>query len=131
MADAPSRVRLADQIAGQIRTDRLKPGLVIASEQALRDQHQIGRSVLRQAVRILEETKVDLIFSDIVMPGGMSGIDLALLIRERWPEVRVLLTSGFSETLLQERMSAEAAPLRLLNKPYRQEDLASAIRGLA
>jgi DNA-binding LytR/AlgR family response regulator len=60
----------------------------------------------------------------------MSGIDLALLIRERWPEVRVLLTSGFSETLLQERMSAEAASLRLLNKPYRQEDLASAIRGL-
>jgi two-component system, cell cycle sensor histidine kinase and response regulator CckA len=82
------------------------------------------------AVRILEETKVDLIFSDIVMPGGMSGIDLALLIRERWPDIKVLLTSGFSETLLQERMSAEAASLRLLNKPYRQEDLASAIRVL-
>jgi signal transduction histidine kinase len=80
------------------------------------------------ALRILEETQVDLIFSDIVMPGGMSGIDLALSIRERWPEIKVLLTSGFSETLLQERMSAEAASLRLLNKPYRQEDLASAIR---
>ena len=45
---------------------------------------------------MLETEKVDLVFSDVVMPGGMDGFDLAARVRARWPSVRVLLTSGFS-----------------------------------
>ena len=45
---------------------------------------------------MLETEKVDLVFSDVVMPGGMDGFDLAARVRSRWPSVRVLLTSGFS-----------------------------------
>jgi DNA-binding GntR family transcriptional regulator len=58
MADDPASLQLADQIAGQIRADRLMPGVVVASEQGLRSHHEAGRSVLRQAVRILEERGV-------------------------------------------------------------------------
>ncbi len=57
MAD-PAGAQLADEIAGEIRAARMKPGMLVASEQDLRAHHDIGRSVLRQAVRILEERGV-------------------------------------------------------------------------
>jgi DNA-binding FadR family transcriptional regulator len=58
MADDPASVQLADQIAVQIRAGRLMPGAVVASEQDLRSHHETGRSLLRQAVRILKERGV-------------------------------------------------------------------------
>jgi DNA-binding FadR family transcriptional regulator len=58
MTDDPASVQLADHIAGQIRASRLKPGAVVASELELRSDNEAGRSVVRQAVRILEERGV-------------------------------------------------------------------------
>lgn len=40
---------------------------------------------------------VDIVFSDIVMPGGISGIDLARAVRRRWPELPVVLATGYTE----------------------------------
>ena len=58
MADDPASVQLADQIAVQICAERLRPGAVVASEQDLRSHHDTGRSLVRQAARILEERGV-------------------------------------------------------------------------
>ncbi len=58
MADDPASIQLADQIAVQIRAERLKPGAVVASEEDLLNHHDTGRSLLRQAVRILKERGV-------------------------------------------------------------------------
>ena len=49
------------------------------------------------AIKLLETNDVDLLFTDVIMPGGMSGYDLGRIARSRWPRIRVLLTSGFPE----------------------------------
>jgi CheY-like chemotaxis protein len=79
------------------------------------------------ALKILESEPVDLLFTDIVMPGGLSGYDLARAAVSRWPALKLLLTSGFPETKLNGNGGAPVN-MRLLTKPYRKDDLARALR---
>jgi len=65
----------------------------------------------------------DLVFTDVVMP-GMSGLELADEARERWPELPIVLTSGYSHVLAQE--GTHGFPL--LQKPYSVENLSRIIR---
>jgi two-component system NtrC family sensor kinase len=67
---------------------------------------------------------IDLVFSDIVMPGAMSGLDLARALRQRFPEIVVLLTSGYSSSA----QDAVRQGFAVLPKPY---DLAALQRALA
>jgi hypothetical protein len=60
------------------------------------------------------------------MAGGMSGVDLARWLREKRPDVRVLLSSGFGDTTHGE--AAAGLNLKLLRKPYTQADPARAMR---
>ena len=46
------------------------------------------------ALEMLANERIDLVFSDVVMPGGMDGFDLAKRVGGQWPAVRVLMTSG-------------------------------------
>ena len=59
---------------------------------------------------------VDLVFSDVVMPGCMNGVDLAEAIKKRRPDVSVVLTSGYSGAA---RVKADAMNIDILPKPYR------------
>ena len=98
----------------------------------VRQLHELGYRVLEAegapaAMKILEREPVDLLFTDVVMTGGSSGIELARDALARWPQLKVLITSGFPEVKLNGNGRA-AIPARLLNKPYRKEDLARAIR---
>jgi len=70
---------------------------------------------------------VDLIFSDVVMPGGYTGVQLAVEARRMRPSVKVLLTSGYTGEALA-RHQADRANLPLIEKPYRQADLAAKLR---
>jgi PAS domain S-box-containing protein len=81
-----------------------------------------------QALRILEESRpaFDLVFSDVVMP-GMNGIDLAREVRRRWPDLPVVLTSGYSHVLAEEGSHG----FDLLQKPYTVDGLLGVIRGKA
>jgi PAS domain S-box-containing protein len=80
------------------------------------------------AFAVLAETPdIDIVFSDLVMPGGISGFDLARRVRERYPGTRVILTSGYSAELLNQADVAEL-DLKVLRKPYRQVELARAFR---
>ena len=65
-----------------------------------------------------------LIFTDIVMPGGISGIELAHKVRGRFPELPILLTTGYSE----EVTGSHGFPV--LQKPYELESLAAALSKL-
>ena len=69
---------------------------------------------------------LDLVFTDLVMPGGLSGYELAHRVAMQWPNLPVLLTSGYVDELV--RRDADAiSHLKVLSKPYRQADLAKAI----
>ena len=70
---------------------------------------------------------IDLVFSDIMMPGGMNGVDLAREILERKHDVPVLLTSGYVAAFQAE---AHALGIRILAKPYRMEELSAILADL-
>jgi two-component system, chemotaxis family, CheB/CheR fusion protein len=79
-------------------------------------------------LRLLEQQSVDLLLTDIVMPGGINGRELAQRARQRWPGIKVVFTSGFSEAWLSGHAGRLPSRAPLLSKPYRKEELASAAR---
>ncbi|GGX66026.1 histidine kinase [Tateyamaria omphalii] len=72
---------------------------------------------------------VDLVFSDLVMPGKLNGYDLAAKIRQEFPDIRILLTSGYASDVVSNRMGATEDDL-ILHKPYRLTDLAARLHAL-
>jgi PAS domain S-box-containing protein len=67
---------------------------------------------------------VDIVFSDIMMPGRMNGMELAQEIRRRRPNMPVLLTSGYAEAA---RGTAATSQIRIIAKPYRIDELRDAL----
>ena len=70
---------------------------------------------------------VDLLFTDVVMPGRISGIELARRARMLRPDLPILFTSGFAQDAL-EQDAAAGEPIALLAKPYRRDELARRLR---
>ncbi|HWT96133.1 MAG TPA: response regulator, partial [Terriglobales bacterium] len=75
---------------------------------------------------LLADSQIDLLFTDVVMPGGMSGTDLAREARHHRPELRVLYSSGFPRDAGRQ-FDGKVTDM-LLSKPYRRVDLAHKIR---
>jgi two-component system NtrC family sensor kinase len=72
---------------------------------------------------IEHESDIQLVFSDILMPGGRNGLELAKLVRQRFPRIVVLLTTGYSSSA----QDAVREGFEVLHKPY---DLAALERAL-
>ncbi len=72
-------------------------------------------------------TRIDLLLTDVVMPGGMNGCELAVEVERRIPGIKVLYISGYPEDAIihNGRLDADA---ELLQKPFRRADLAQAAR---
>jgi CheY-like chemotaxis protein len=80
-----------------------------------------------EAIKLLETGKpVALVFADIVMPGGITGYDVAKWVRSRRPDLKVLLTSGYANP--SAAVNDGAPEIKVLGKPYTREQLARAVR---
>jgi CheY-like chemotaxis protein len=80
------------------------------------------------ALKLMGVENVNLLLTDIVMPGGIDGLALARQACQRWPTLKVVFTSGFTEAQVDIAAQTLPADARLLIKPYRREQLAMAIR---
>jgi signal transduction histidine kinase/ActR/RegA family two-component response regulator len=74
------------------------------------------------------KTQIDLLLTDVVMPGGMSGIELAENARRLRPDIRVLFTSGFTEAAIRDGNAI--GDDQVLSKPYRKHELAQMLRAV-
>ena len=82
------------------------------------------------ALPILEQERpVNILLSDVIMPGGMNGVDLAKAARKRRPDIRVLFVSGYDRTIIA-RATRYDDSLKLLNKPFSLTDLARELSAL-
>jgi CheY-like chemotaxis protein len=79
--------------------------------------------------RFMQHTDIALVFSDVMLPGGLPGSQLVDKLRERRPGLKVLMTSAFSESSILSRQMLDGT-LKLLTKPYRVEDLARQVRAI-
>jgi len=77
--------------------------------------------------RLASVSKVDLVFSDVILPGGTDGIALTREIVKRDPGMKVLLTSGFPGNRFADAEGL-GRTVRLLSKPYRKDELTSLVR---
>ena len=82
----------------------------------------------KEALDLLDQgPHVDLLFTDVIMPGGMTGYELARAARESFPKLKILLTSGYTAQGMATGFQ-EGESLELLAKPYRKSDLARKLR---
>jgi signal transduction histidine kinase/ActR/RegA family two-component response regulator len=92
--------------------------------------HQLGYDTTRVASAeaalgaLADRRSVDVVFSDVMMPGRMNGVELAQEIRRRRPNLPVLLTSGYADAA---RRKAGAQQIKIIPKPYRIDELRDAL----
>ena len=115
-------------------------GRILVVEDQPKVRRLAGRILTRLGYEVLESgnaadalhilagsADIDLLFTDIVLPGGMSGVELADEARRRRPGLKVLYTSGYApESVLDKDRSDREAPL--VRKPFQMEDLAKTVR---
>lgn len=112
--------------------------LLVEDEPEVREQ--VGKLLSRMGYRVTpaadgkealsmmrEERQFDLLFTDVIMPGGMNGQQLAEEIRKVDPGMKVLFTSGYPAFAFEHLGLDELDEIRLLRKPYRSADLGAAV----
>ncbi|MCP3667866.1 MAG: PAS domain S-box protein [Gammaproteobacteria bacterium] len=107
-------------------------GLLELAQESLQAQgyRVITASNGQQALdKLAKNSGIDLLFSDVVMPGGINGYELAEQTVLNYPQVKIMLTSGYTDTSLE---GSDKIPSHdhLLNKPYTQSELVQQVRAL-
>ncbi len=126
-----SEIRLEDRNGQEsilIVEDR--PDVAELARMVLEDYGYESETALnaREALAILDRGKhFDLLFTDLIMPGGMNGVMLAREVRKRKPRMKVLLTTGYAENSL-ERTDLGGSEFEVISKPYMPGDLARKVR---
>jgi len=80
-----------------------------------------------EALKIIDTARIDLLFTDVIMPGTMNGRQLVEEALKRKPSLKVLYTSGYTENAIVHHGRLDSGVL-LLAKPYRKSELARMLR---
>jgi len=138
MARAPEVLALAGHQVGPCGTESI---LLVEDDRIVRAHIEVALGDLgycvcgvadpRGALSLFAvEHAFDLLLTDVVIPGGMSGAELAVLLRRRWPDLSILYTSGCRvPPALAARLDNDPHGA-FLAKPFRRRELATAVRAL-
>jgi PAS domain S-box-containing protein len=137
-ADVASVGPSAEKTIGRIDSRARETILVVEDDERIR--HLTSRRLKLIGYQVLEASDgpaaldilrhgapVDLVFTDLIMPGGLSGREVAIHARQLKPGIKVLLTSGYAEELVHGE-ELQRSQLKVLRKPYQQADLVAALR---
>lgn len=137
---SPVGIRAEDDLPGGHETI-----LLVEDDDAVRDSSAVLLRSLGYKVFVAEDApaalgklatlrdagqSVDLVLSDVVMPSGLSGFELADQIRENYQRVKILLVTGYSDEALAQKLASKPKSLeiRVLHKPYKLNKLATSLR---
>lgn len=116
-----------DQIFVLVVDDELIVRLSIAAE--LEDEGFVvfEAGTADEAIATLERhPEIQLVFTDVDMPGSMDGLKLAAFVRDRWPPIKIIVTSGHRQPEIGQL--PQGSPF--LTKPYASSEVATVIREL-
>ena len=102
-------------------------GMAVESLEELRYRVIVARNAAEALEHLRGVERIDILFSDVVMPGGMNGSQLAVEAQRLRPGLKVLLTSGYVANLDEGQVIGKGE-LTVLNKPYRRDELARSLR---
>ena len=84
-----------------------------------------------EAVRLLDGLgELHILFTDVQMPGSYDGVDVAIRARELYPQIPILIVSGYATALIS-RISVLNPAALFMRKPYRLWEIGSALRGMS
>jgi CheY-like chemotaxis protein len=128
--------KLPGEMAGAIGAETI---LVVEDDEALREYTieiltELGYGVLAardgpSALALLDMHHVDLLFTDVVMPGGMNGRELAKQAQVRRPELKVLYTTGYTRNAIVHHGRLDAG-VHMIGKPFSFAELSAKVRAL-
>jgi PAS domain S-box-containing protein len=127
---SPKRLAVGGQACILVVEDNPKVSRITVERLHALDYRTIVAANADAAYAILRNgTRVDLVFSDLVMPGTMNGYELATRVGKEFPEVKFLLTSGYASDVVRPSLPGDTN-CAILHKPYHQRDLAKRIQEL-
>lgn len=137
--EEPESAPLEAETAVETRPDQVKGGrvLVVEDDPGVRDVgvaflESMGYSCVPvsdaiQALSFLEhDPRVDILFTDVILPGGVNGIDLAHRVRKMLPHLPIVFCSGYSAEIVGDLADVQDL-WPLISKPYTREDLAAVL----
>ena len=110
-----------------VEDDEQVLNMAVESLEELRYRVVVARNAAEALEHLRGVERIDILFSDVVMPGGMNGSQLALEAQRIRPGIKILLTSGYVANL-DEGQVIGRGELPVLNKPYRRDELARSLR---
>ena len=110
-----------------VEDDEQVLGMAVESLEELRYRVIVARNAAEALEHLRGVERIDILFSDVVMPGGMNGSQLAVEAQKLRPGMKVLLTSGYVANLDEGQVMAQGE-MPVLNKPYRRDELARSLR---
>jgi len=127
-----SRIKNSSELKGQesILVVDDEPALLDLTCEILKQQeyHVFSADNGNAALHIIENEHIDLLFSDIIMP-DMNGYTLAAIVQEKYPDIKIQLASGFSDSFSQQQIDENLAK-NILQKPFDSQTLLKKIRAL-
>ena len=123
----PLRRAVEGEIVLLVEDDEEVLGMAVESLEDLHYEVVVARNAAEALDHLRGSQRIDIMFSDIMMPGGMNGTQLAVEARRVRPDIKVLLTSGYVADLGEDQVVGHGETT-VLNKPYRRDELARSLR---